>query len=91
MHNDDPALKARVRAHWDREPCGTRGLEEPDPRVLAEGHPEAPLTVADAEHLPFAAASFDLVYSYGVLHHSPDTAAAIAEVLRVLRPAARRA
>lgn len=151
---DDPALKARVRDHWDREPCGTRGLDEPDARarqaqaeaeryavdehipafarfsaardldvleigvgagtdfiqwlrhgaratgvdlspvslaearsrVDAEGHTQARLTVADAEHLPFAAASFDLVYSYGVLHHSPDTPAAIAEVLRVLRP-----
>lgn len=149
-------LKARVRDHWDREPCGTRGLgtDDEDPRarqaraeaeryavdahipgfarfseaaglevleigvgagtdfiqwirhgarptgvdlspnslaetrsrVTAEGHPEVPLQVADAEHLPFADASFDLVYSYGVLHHSPDTAAAIGEVLRVLRP-----
>ena len=42
--------------------------------------------VADAEHLPFADASFDLVYSWGVLHHSPDTQAAIDEVWRVLRP-----
>ena len=41
---------------------------------------------ADAENLPFAAASFDVVYSYGVLHHSPDTRRAIAEVHRVLRP-----
>jgi len=162
---DDPSgpdaapsgLKARVREHWDREPCGTRGLEGDDPRarqaraeaeryavdahipgfarftdaaglkvleigvgagtdfvqwirngaratgvdlspnslaecrarvdaMSAEGDPEVPLQVADAEHLPFPDASFDLVYSYGVLHHSPDTAAAIREVLRVLRP-----
>jgi SAM-dependent methyltransferase len=44
------------------------------------------LEVADAERLPFADASFDLVYSWGVLHHSPDTPRAVAEVLRVLRP-----
>jgi ubiquinone/menaquinone biosynthesis C-methylase UbiE len=30
--------------------------------------------------------TFDLVYSWGVLHHSPDTARAVAEVLRVLKP-----
>ena len=42
--------------------------------------------VADAENLLFADASFDLVYSYGVLHHSPDTARALAEAYRVLRP-----
>lgn len=41
---------------------------------------------ADAERLPFADASFDLVYSYGVLHHSPDTRQAVREVHRVLRP-----
>jgi ubiquinone/menaquinone biosynthesis C-methylase UbiE len=42
--------------------------------------------VADAEALPFADNSFDLVYSNGVLHHTPDTARAIREVYRVLRP-----
>lgn len=41
--------------------------------------------VADAEQLPFADESFDLVYAYGCLHHSPDTARAVSEVHRVLR------
>jgi SAM-dependent methyltransferase len=44
------------------------------------------LTTGDAEQLAFEANEFDLVYSWGVLHHSPDTRAAIAEVYRVLRP-----
>lgn len=47
---------------------------------------EADLRVADAESLPFADASFDLVYSHGVLHHTPDTERAIGELHRVLRP-----
>ncbi|HUT51931.1 MAG TPA: class I SAM-dependent methyltransferase [bacterium] len=42
--------------------------------------------VADAEALPFPDRSFDLVYSFGVLHHSPHTAQAVNEVHRVLRP-----
>jgi ubiquinone/menaquinone biosynthesis C-methylase UbiE len=44
------------------------------------------ILVADAEKLPFESDSFDLGYSFGVLHHSPDTARAIAELVRVLRP-----
>jgi ubiquinone/menaquinone biosynthesis C-methylase UbiE len=42
--------------------------------------------VTDAERLDFPDNSFDLVYSHGVLHHTPDTAAAIREIHRVLRP-----
>jgi len=42
--------------------------------------------ISDAEHLPFRDESFDVVYSNGVLHHTPDTEGAIREVHRVLRP-----
>lgn len=44
------------------------------------------IKIGDAEALPFADNSFDLVYSWGVLHHSPNTHKAIDEVFRVLRP-----
>jgi ubiquinone/menaquinone biosynthesis C-methylase UbiE len=42
--------------------------------------------ISDGERLPFRYESFDVVYSNGVLHHTPNTAAAIREVHRVLRP-----
>jgi SAM-dependent methyltransferase len=44
-------------------------------------------TVAcDAEQLPFADGSFDLVLGHAVLHHIPHLDRAFAEFLRVLRP-----
>ena len=42
--------------------------------------------LTDAENLPFADESFDVAYSNGVLHHTPDTAEAVREIHRVLRP-----
>jgi len=44
------------------------------------------LAVGDAENLEFPDGTFDLVYSWGVIHHSPDTGRAAREILRVLRP-----
>jgi len=40
----------------------------------------------EAEVLPFAEESFDLVFGHAVLHHIPDLDRAFAEFLRVLRP-----
>jgi ubiquinone/menaquinone biosynthesis C-methylase UbiE len=45
----------------------------------------------DAENLPFADNSFDLVYSHGVLHHTPDTPRTIREIHRVLCSGGRAA
>lgn len=42
--------------------------------------------VADAENLPFSDRAFDVVYSFGVLHHTPDTQRAVSEAHRVLKP-----
>jgi len=40
----------------------------------------------EAEALPFQDASIDVVYSSGVLHHTPNTEDALKEVFRVLKP-----
>lgn len=41
---------------------------------------------ADAEALPFAADSFDFVYSWGVIHHTEHPQRAADEIVRVVRP-----
>lgn len=44
------------------------------------------IRVADAENMPYKDNYFDFIYSWGVLHHTPDTEKAISEVHRVLNP-----
>ena len=63
----------------------SRALDHTRARLHVEGYASR-LLRADAEQLPFADGSFELVYSWGVLHHSPDTPQAIREVHRVLAP-----
>ncbi len=43
----------------------------------------------DAESLDFADASFDLVYSNGVIHHTPNTRRVVDQIYRVLKPGGR--
>ena len=78
---------------WARhEPCSLTGLDltqraiEFAGRNLAANGLSSALQIGDAENLPFCDDVFDIVYSWGVLHHSPDTPKAIREVWRVLKP-----
>jgi len=41
---------------------------------------------ADAFALPFAPESFDIIYSVGVLHHTPDCEAAVKSLAKFLKP-----
>jgi 2-polyprenyl-3-methyl-5-hydroxy-6-metoxy-1,4-benzoquinol methylase len=50
---------------------------------------EGDVRQVDAEQLPFEDASFDLIFSWGVIHHSSDMDRALAELVRVARPAVR--
>lgn len=41
---------------------------------------------SDGENIPLPDNEFDVVYSNGVIHHTPNTHKAIAEIFRVLKP-----
>jgi ubiquinone/menaquinone biosynthesis C-methylase UbiE len=43
----------------------------------------------DAEHMSFPDASFDYIWTWGVIHHSADTSRVLREMRRVLRPGGR--
>lgn len=54
-------------------------------RLKLEGKTAKDIKVADSEALPYSDNQFDLVYSWGVIHHTPDTNAAMQEIIRVCR------
>jgi ubiquinone/menaquinone biosynthesis C-methylase UbiE len=49
----------------------------------------ADLRLGDAESMPYENESFDAVYTFGAIHHTPDTQKAIDEIYRVLKPGGR--
>ena len=54
-------------------------------RRLAAFDLDAVVRQEDAERLPFADETFDLVFSWGVIHHSSDMDRALAELVRVAK------
>jgi ubiquinone/menaquinone biosynthesis C-methylase UbiE len=65
-----------------------RGVHLTRKRLRDHGIPDDAyqLSQGDAENLHFADNTFDIVYSWGVLHCTPDTEKAFREVRRVLKP-----
>lgn len=53
-----------------------------------KGLPRAHIVQGNLLRLPIAADTFDGAYSYGVVHHTPDPAGAIAAIARTLKPGA---
>jgi SAM-dependent methyltransferase len=51
--------------------------------------PNTAFIQADVFDLPLRPESFDLIYSIGVLHHTPDTRAAFAQLPKLLKPGGR--
>jgi len=58
-------------------------------RLLDQRGMRARLMMADAERLPFAEETFQLVVARGVLMYTPDETRAVKEIYRVLKPGGR--
>lgn len=67
-----------------------RGVE-PVPEMIAEaerqGVPPGVIVEGVGERLPFDDDAFDVVFELGILHHVPDPAPVVAEMMRVARRA----
>ena len=79
---------ARAGAHCFGMDLTDAALETTRRHLALHGF-EAKLLRADAEQLPYASDTFDVVYSWGVLHHADVPARTIEEVRRVLKPDGR--
>src|SRR6266853_1792115 len=84
----DGAQFAKAGAHYTGVDLTEAAVDLARRRFKISGLP-GEFRVADAENLDFADNTFDRVYSHGVLHHTPDTARAVAEIHRVLKPGGR--
>jgi ubiquinone/menaquinone biosynthesis C-methylase UbiE len=77
---------------WARAGCECHGVDLTEAAIemtrerLALYGLTSQLQRVDAETLPFGNAEFDLVYSWGVIHHSEDPNRIVRVIARVLRP-----
>lgn len=54
-------------------------------------HPDLCIVQADVYHIPFAPQSFDFVFCYGVLQHTPDPRASFTSLVKFVKPGGRLA
>lgn len=77
---------------WARAGCECHGVDLTDAAIettrkhLALYGLKSDLKRINAQELPYADESFDIVYSWGVIHHAEQPEYIIGEILRVLRP-----
>ena len=83
-----PVLAARFRQVIGIEPV-ERMREAAESRIAALDLRNVALRAGDLAHLPLEDGEVDLAQAVLVLHHTPEPAAALAELHRVLRPAGR--
>jgi len=81
---------AEVVSRWGGRVTGvdlTRAVDSAAANIGAR--PNVRLLQASLFELPFADGAFDIVYSLGVLHHTPDCRAAFQAITRLVKPGGR--
>ncbi len=80
--------KGRLLNHFFRQGCDIRGVELNRDYIAAsrELFGELPVSAVDSERLPAEDESLDVVMSFDVFEHLPDTDGHLREVHRVLKP-----
>lgn len=77
---------ARAGAHAYGIDLTQEAIDNVTQRLMLEGLCACDVQVADAEAIPYANDAFDCVYSWGVIHHSPNTIQCLQEIIRVTKP-----
>jgi SAM-dependent methyltransferase len=81
----DGVMFASHGAHYTGVDLTPQAVDATGRHFAAEGL-DGQFRLENAERLSFADDSFDIVYSFGVLHHTPAPEQAVREVYRVLEP-----
>jgi ubiquinone/menaquinone biosynthesis C-methylase UbiE len=81
----DGVMFASHGAHYTGVDLTPEAIDATRRHFAAEGL-DGQFRLENAQGLSFADDSFDIVYSYGVLHHTPAPRQAVREVYRVLKP-----
>lgn len=76
----------RRGAIWSGIDLTPESVQRVRTRLKLRDLPYERIEQGSALRLPFAAESFDIVFSHGVLHHIPDIKGAQKEIARVLKP-----
>ena len=79
----------RRGAKWSGLDLTSESVERVRARLELRQLPYVDLRQGSALQIPWPDASFDIVFSHGVLHHIPDIHTAQAEIRRVLKPGGR--
>jgi len=80
--------KGRLLSHFFKQGYDIRGVETNREYIAASRvlFGELPVSAVDSEHLPANDESMDIVMSFDVFEHIPDTDSHLREVHRVLKP-----